>query len=279
MNPSKFKKKTTIKAHIPPSPYSEASYDNKSHPQKETKKFTMSKSPTASSLEENRKKLKILTRMIHFLEFVRIVFFITLFSIGLVCMFLSYISVNVFGMPFYSFLLLSHSLTYLGLLIVHYHLFPPLLDKSSIIGDEMKEEFSYMPAYHRSKNELLWCYSRIFLAILINAGIWKYLTYMDFPYDENEADKVLHICFLSGILMTCVFAYVMAYLGPVSDRVIIKKQNTHTWGKDASYSKLLQEKDKILMEKDKILMELLHAKDDEIKRLRRENEEANNKNH
>jgi len=188
-------------------------------------------------------------------------------------------------MPFYSFLLLSHSLTYLGLLIVHYHLFPPVLDKSSIIGDEIKEECSYLPAYHRSKNELFWCYLRIFLAILINAGIWKYLTYKDFPCDEDVGDNVLIISLFSGVLMLLVFVYVMVYMGPISTGAIIekpkskqKKQETTVLKYDAPYLKLLQEKDKISMEKDKILIELLQEKTKENERLRKENEELKNKN-
>ncbi|CAL9735185.1 hypothetical protein MOSE0_G08900 [Monosporozyma servazzii] len=198
--------------------------------------------------------------------------------IGLVSMFLSYKPVDVFGMPFYSFLLLSHSLSYLGLSIVHYQLLPPVIDKSSIIGYEIKEEYPYPPAYHRSKNEMFWCYLRIFSAILINAGIWKYLTYMNFPYDEDKAEEVLHICFLSGVLMLLVFVYVFFNLGPVSSAAIFEIQGTDMLQKDASYSKLLQEKDKISMEKDKILIELLQEKTKENERLKKENEELKNKN-
>ncbi|CAL9736455.1 hypothetical protein MOSE0_J10044 [Monosporozyma servazzii] len=277
VSPLNSEKETVIKAHSLSSPNSaKVSNDKQSQSQKENKEFIIRQSPTDSSLKENRKKMESLNRKIHFLEFVRIVFLTSLFLIGLLSISMLYKPVKVCGMSLYSFFLISHSLSYLGLSIVHYQLLPPLIDKSSIIGSKIKEECPYLPAYHRSKNELFWCYLRIFLAILINAGIWKYLTYMDFPYNKGEGDQVIIICFSSGVLMLLVYVYVFANLGPVSAGVIIEKpkskqknQDTNMLKYDASYLKLLQKKDKISLEKDKILMELLQEKAKENERLRR----------
>ncbi|CAL9735599.1 hypothetical protein MOSE0_I00144 [Monosporozyma servazzii] len=205
---------------------------------------------------------------------------------------------KVYGMSIYTILLVSHSLSFSCLFVVHIYLLPPLIHERYIISYEVEGKTRYLPVYHPSKNELYWCYQKLCLSLLTNALIWTYLSKIDLEVvfeDTVELNILLGKCLGLGMSMLLVFFYTLLNLCPLYGEPEIEKpktkqrmqntdmlQNDSSYSKllqekDASYLKLLQEKDKILMEKDKILMELLQEKNKESERLRKENEEANNK--
>ncbi|CAL9734483.1 hypothetical protein MOSE0_F00254 [Monosporozyma servazzii] len=239
-------------------------------------------SPSSSnlSMKEKQMKMESLNNKVYFLEVARGVLFAFIFALSGVSTGLLGIPDKVFGISLYSMLLASHFLFLWCLFIVHYKVFPPILDELCIISNETKGQITLLPAYHPSKNKMFWCHLRFLFPSLINVGIWIYLSYKDLEADWEDKDKRgqnMVICFFSGSLLLLSSFYALVQLDPLYGEPTIKKQNntqrkqdTDMLEKDASYSKLLQEK-------DAFYIKLLQEKDMENERLRKENEEANNK--
>ncbi|CAL9737029.1 hypothetical protein MOSE0_L01926 [Monosporozyma servazzii] len=118
----------------------------------------------------------------------------------------------------YSILIASNSLSYLCLFIVYYHVLPPLIDERSIISHQIEEKRRYFPAFHPSKHDLVWRYRRIWLTIIVNAGIWKSLSYMDFQdlrEDTDATSRQMCIGYFLGIFLLLVYFYVVSHIGPL----------------------------------------------------------------
>ncbi|CAL9733655.1 hypothetical protein MOSE0_C00166 [Monosporozyma servazzii] len=259
---------------------------------------TTKKEPSPSSMEEKEIKLENLEDKVDSLELIKLSLTIVTLTISGLFLMIVWVPYKVYGISIYTILLVSHSLLFSCLFVVHIYLLPPLVHERYIISYEVEGKTRYLPVYHPSKNELYWCYQKLCLSLLTNALIWKYLSKIDLELvskDNFEFKMLLNKCICLGFAMLLISIYSLLALGPLYDEAEIEKpktkqekQNTDLLQKDASYSKLLQEKDasylkllqekdNILMEKDNILMELLQEKNKENERLRKENEEANNK--
>ncbi|CAL9737442.1 hypothetical protein MOSE0_M00166 [Monosporozyma servazzii] len=252
---------------------------------------TTKKEHSPSSMEEKEIKLENLEDKVDSLELIKLSLTIVTLTISGLFLMIVWVPYKVYGISIYTILLVSHSLLFSCLFVVHIYLLPPLVHERNIISYEVEGEIFYLPVYHRSKNELYWCYQKLFLSLLTNALLWKYLSKIDLELvskDNFEFKMLLNKCICLGLAMLLISIYSLVALGPLYDEAEIEKpetkqekQNTDMLQKDASYLKLLQEKDasylKLLQEKDKILMELLQEKNKENERLRNENEEANNK--
>ncbi|CAL9733908.1 hypothetical protein MOSE0_D00166 [Monosporozyma servazzii] len=252
---------------------------------------TTKKEHSPSPMKEKQKKLERVKGNIAFLDLVRQSLTIVAFAFTVAFIMFVWVPDKVYGMSIYTILLVSHSLSFSCLFVVHIYLLPPLIHERYIISYEVEGKTRYLPVYHPSKNELYWCYQKLCLSLLTNALIWTYLSKIDLEVvfeDTVELNILLGKCLGLGMSMLLVFFYTLLNLCPLYGEPEIEKpktkqrmQNTDMLQNDSSYSKLLQEKDasylKLLQEKDKILMELLQVKNKENERLRKENEEANNK--
>ncbi|CAL9734176.1 hypothetical protein MOSE0_E00144 [Monosporozyma servazzii] len=299
----------TTKKDQSPSPYCvpEAASDNKSHLQKDNDETIIDQPSAPPSIKENRKKLEDLNRKIDFMESIINIMIAFIYNISFTSILFLWVPDNIFGWPFYSFWLISHSLFFLAISIIHYQLLPPLIDERYIISDEIEEQTANQPAFRHSKKDLYWCYLRILLSFITNVVIWKCVSYMhlrDVAKTLDENIEVFLIYFGLDILMIIESIYVFSYLGPLYDEPKIKlvKDSTDK-GLDFQSNDLLSTNDELqtekmeatsnpknqmleqdgsyyksLQEENALLMELLKEKENENKRLRKENEERNFKN-
>ncbi|CAL9733910.1 hypothetical protein MOSE0_D00210 [Monosporozyma servazzii] len=192
--------------------------------------------PSSSLKKNDVKKLRGLEKKVSIMELVRIILVSFIFLLSCFSMLLLGVPVNALGMPLYSILLISHSLLFLGLSIVHYQFLPQLIDESTNLSYKIKQEIPDVSPYHPTKSELSWCYSRILISILINAGIWKFLSYMDFEIDvqdENGSDVGIIVCFFLGMLLFVVSFLVLSFLGPLYSEPKVKKPKTKQRKEDA----------------------------------------------
>lgn len=187
-------------------------------PLSENEKAIINQPPSASSINEKQKKLKSLNKMFDFLESASMMLMVFIYDLSFTSVFFLWLPDVVYGIPFYSYLLIFHSLLFLWLSIVHYQLFPRVIDKRYTISCEIEEQTSYQPAYHPSGKELIWCYLRILLVFVTNGGTWKFLSYMDYKDDvknvEEGIERFLTFCGLE-IVMVIVSIYVSSYIGPL----------------------------------------------------------------
>lgn len=276
---------------------SKVATDKKSHSQKQYDENIINQLPSASLMKYKWKKLQSLNSKLDFMENVRmgLIIFSLLFAVFSVS--LLWVPVIVFGMPFYSFLLLSHSLLFLWVFIVYYQLLPPLIDERYNISYVFETETSYLPTHHPSKNEMFWCYEKVLLSVATNATIWKYLSYRGLPdimRDKAKCNKEVIICAFLGLLMAIVFVYSFAHLGPLygepktkkfktthAKENIVNKVNFQNYDlshiEEESNTERIDEITKLkneMLEKDALYTNL--KKENEI--LRRENKELSSKN-
>ena len=261
------------------SPSSEGS-DDKSHFQKKNHNQAIITQLPSSSLKKNDlKKLRGLEKKVSIMELVRIILVSFIFLLSCFSMLLLGAPVNVLGMPLYSILLISHSLSFLGLSIVHYQFLPQLIDERTNLSYKIKQEIPDVSSYHPTKSELSWCYSRILISVLINAGIWKFLSYMDFEIDvqdENGSDVGIIVCFFLGMLLFVVSFLVLSFLGPLYSEPKVKKPKTKQRKEDAD-KRINQSIKELLLAED----ESKAVKYEEITMLRNEvleNSKINKKN-
>lgn len=284
-SPPPPEKETTKKEQTPFLSSSFEGFGVNPHSHKEEEELIVKLSPTATSTEDKVKKLKTVNKKIYLMQEVRMILILIICDISATFMFFLWMDAKIYGIPLSSIVLLSHSLSFLGLVIVHYKVIPPLIDEWSIVSNEIKERRNYPPAYHPPIQELFWRYQRVVLAIATDIGIWKYLSYENFQNDVKTVDethKGLFFCFGLELLMIIVSRRVVYHLGPVYGKPKKKKQEkegkvdkivdlqTHdslrsedevkTEGikeitelrneileKEVSYSKLLQENNDMLM--------------------------------
>lgn len=278
MSPSRSKKQMNKKEHLLSSRHlSKNSKLNEPHPKRELDEKITNQSAKATSTEDNLKKLESLNKRVDFLGSVSIVIYICIFMFSLESIFMEMQPDKVMGVELYTCVLISHSFSFFSLFIVHYQLLPPLFDERCTVSSKIQGLMPFSPAYHRSKDELFWCYMRILLAILTDGVMWFYLNNIHAQYAKSNPDKLLIYCMLSGVLITFISFYVLAKIGPAGTEAILEQELAEQRedaidgvDKDARYYNLLQEK-------DKILMELLNEKENEIKRLREELEETKNR--
>lgn len=260
---------------------------------KEANTIIMDQSPVASSKKEKRERLEKLNKMIDVLENITTVFRVLVFFLGSVCMCLLFLSIKLFGIPFYSILLASHSVSFFGLYIVHYQILPPLIDKRSIFSHEIEEKRPFLSAYHPSKNEMFWCYQRVSLYFLSIAVIWKYMSYMELPDNMEDRDVGFRlICNFIGILLVLFSAYGVIPMGPLYSQTEIQKPkpkpkqgnaNSDKTKSSKTHDSLMELKientkeiiklKEEMVEKDVFYTKLIQEKENEIKRLRKEKQE------
>ncbi|CAL9734808.1 hypothetical protein MOSE0_G00144 [Monosporozyma servazzii] len=257
----------------------------------------MNQSPVASSMKEKQKRLKKLKKMIDILEKVSMVFRVLMFIFGYACMVLLFLSIKLFGIPLYSILLASHSVSFYGLYIVHYKILPALIDERSIISHEIEEKRPSFSAYHPSKNEMFWCYQRISLYFLTITVIWKYMSCMELPDNTDDmTDGVLFTCMFFGIFLLLFSGYGVIPLGPLYSEIEMQKPKPKPkpkpkQGNDKSNKTVsskthdslgeqkvenIEEINKLkkeMVEKDVFYTKLIQEKENEIKRLRKEKQE------
>ncbi|CAL9736018.1 hypothetical protein MOSE0_I09780 [Monosporozyma servazzii] len=257
---------------------------------KEANTIIMDQSPVASSMKEKQERLEKLNKMIDVLENITTVFRVLVFFFGSVCMCLLFLSIKLFGIPFYSILLASHSISFFGLYIVHYQILPPLIDKRSIFSHEIEEKRPFFSAYHPSKNEMFWCYQRISLYSLTITIIWKYMSYMELSDNMEDRDVGFRlICNFIGILLVLFSAYGVIPMGPLYSQTEIQKpkQGNDKSNKTVSsktHDSLGEQKvenieeinklKKEMVEKDVFYTKLIKEKENEIIRLRKEEQEC-----
>ncbi|CAL9733660.1 hypothetical protein MOSE0_C00276 [Monosporozyma servazzii] len=284
----------------PSSCSSKGSYDNKADFHNETSEILKNQYSPRSDTKEKWKRLESFNKKIDRLEILRTIISISLLVLGFVSICILWIPVKVFGLTFYSIILVSHSSLFLCLAIVEKQIYPPLIDGRYILSCEIEEQTSHLPSHHSSRNELIWCYLGISLSVLTNAAIWKYLSYLNVPdimEDTEEAGKVMIICAFLGITLLFAFFFAPSCLGPLYGEPEIKKneteqdkENTEKNVKFQIYdaSRLegelvtqkireIKELKNEMVEKDGSYSKLLQVKDKEIARLRKENMEGNNK--
>ncbi|CAL9736449.1 hypothetical protein MOSE0_J09912 [Monosporozyma servazzii] len=140
MDPSNPEKETAKDEHSLSSPdLSEDSKDYESHPQKELNETTMNNPPKTFSMEDNGKKLASIHKNIYCVDSATIGFLLAIFFLSILSIFVLWVPKKVMGTRFCFFLLISHSLSFLGFAIIHYHFLPPLLDESNILGGQINE--------------------------------------------------------------------------------------------------------------------------------------------
>ncbi|CAL9735853.1 hypothetical protein MOSE0_I05974 [Monosporozyma servazzii] len=263
---------------------SEGANDTKPHPQKESKEANMEQSQTTSSVKEKQKEFKSLENVISYFALARAIFMVIIFVHIIFAMTILLLLIKVFGMPFYSIFLLSHSLSFVSLYVVQYQYLLPLIDKGNLISYKIEEELYNVPPHHPPKRELSWFSLRHMLPFITNAGIWICLSCMDIQADVegvDKGDKEIIICLFLGVLMLLVSVSAMAKIGPAPAGPRTVKYKTKQGGKDAdkkvdlktetieetamlrketamlrkeilerdaSYSKLMKENNKVLME-------------------------------
>ena len=124
---------------------SEGPNDTNPHPQKERKEANMKQSQTTSSVKEKQKEFKSLEDKIFYFELARAIFMVIIFVHIIFAMTILLLLIKVFGMPFYSIFLLSHSLSFVSLYVVQYQYLLPLIDKGNLISYKIEEELYNVP--------------------------------------------------------------------------------------------------------------------------------------
>ncbi|CAL9737027.1 hypothetical protein MOSE0_L01882 [Monosporozyma servazzii] len=214
---------------------SEGSDDNTAYSQKENDEANMKQPTPDSSLEEQQIKLKCLIKRIDFLGKVRDGLATSQLLLGIISMFSFCLPVNILGMTFYSIELVCHSLSFSCLFILHYHVIPSLTAECNIISNQIEKEAYYPPTSYPTKSKLFWCYLRISLSILINSGIWIYLSTMGFQgyaADFEESDKQIIACSFWGVLLFLVSFYALLQIDILDYEAKIQKQKTEQGRED-----------------------------------------------
>ncbi|CAL9735852.1 hypothetical protein MOSE0_I05952 [Monosporozyma servazzii] len=196
---------------------SEGSNDNKPYPQKDSKEDNMKQSQTTSSVKEKQKQFKSLDEKTFFVQLVRAALVVLIIVLSAFSMPILWLPVKMVGMSFYSIDLLSHSLSFLGLYVVHYQYLLPLIDKGNLISYKIEEELYNVPPHHPPKRELSWFSLRHMLPFVTNAGIWICLSCMDIQTDAKDqkpGNKEFIICLFFGGLMLLVSVFTFARIGP-----------------------------------------------------------------
>lgn len=306
-----FEEKTTQRDSTPSS-YTFTNYkESEPYLQEEKKESNETPSPIASSNEENRKHMEHLRKKIQFFENVRTTLIVLIIVIGCASTGLLLLPAKFFGIPLYSILLASHSLAFSCLFIANYKFLLPLIDESFILSSKIEDETYTLTAYRSSENEKFWCFWKILLCFLVNAGIWIYLSHTDQKEIRSipvENDKLKLNCILSGVLVIVVSFYALVQMGTLYSETDTGKRKTKQRkgepGKKANprlsdfLNHLKEEHDKKLMElleqeqknemklteilekaqrHENTLMELLKEKEKENEILSRENRGLNSK--
>ncbi|CAL9735851.1 hypothetical protein MOSE0_I05930 [Monosporozyma servazzii] len=217
--------------------FSEGPNDTKPYPQKESKEADLKQSQTTSSVKEKQEQFKSLEDKIFYFELAKAIFMVIIFGHVLLAIVVLSLLIKIYGMPFYSIFLLSHSLSFLGLYVVHYQYLLPLIDKGNLISYKIEEELYNVPPHHPPKRELSWFSLRHMLPFITNAGIWICLSCMDIQNDVEDTDptdKEIIICLFLGVLMLLVFISAMAKIGPTPARHRTVKYKTKQGKEDAA---------------------------------------------
>lgn len=139
----------------PSSCSSKGSYDNKTVFHKEHNEITINQESAASSMADNRKKLEGLNKKIDSGISVRATLVLSLFVLCMLSMMILYLPIIIFGISFYSIILVSHSLLLLCLVIFDKQVYQPLIDEWYILSCKTEGDTTYFPAYHPSRFEFL----------------------------------------------------------------------------------------------------------------------------